>query len=73
MLSVALQALLVAGIWFVVCVLFVFGAVLVQATREAIRERNEEGCTSFVALATLVLFVMVPLGIVVHLIEGTMP
>lgn len=41
MLSFALDALLVAVIWFVACFLFVVGAVLVQATREAIRERDE--------------------------------
>ena len=40
-MNAALHALLVAGVWFVVCVLFAAGVCFVQATREVIRERNQ--------------------------------
>lgn len=39
-MTTALQALMVAGVWVVVCVLFATGAIIVQATRETIREHR---------------------------------
>lgn len=39
-MTTALHVLLVAGVWFVACCLFAGGAVLVQSTREVLRERN---------------------------------
>jgi hypothetical protein len=41
-MSVALYALQVAGVWFIVCCLFALGACIVQAAREVIRERNAD-------------------------------